>query len=384
MTAQRTTDITPARTRIDELDAQLIALLHERRRVSKGIQRDRMVVGGVRTDMAREREIYRRYHRAFGSAGSALGSTVLEICRGRLGAQHVPVEAEFVEHETGPLRLSAFSFANCATVRWGLAYPDGGAAGRTGSDAVPVTTGTPEAIAAALHAGEVDVAPISLVEYLRHHDRLLALPGLAIGSDGPVMSCQLFTRGPLESLNDGSVALGSSSRTAALLATILLAEWVGVTAEYRTEPPVLADMLRRSDGAVLIGDAALAETLYPRPALRVHDLGSLWREWTGLPMVFAVWAVRRSTAARRPEDVRAAHATLLAATERGERELGAVAESLAGNGLFTREELARYLRTLDHSLGERQIAGVRHFAKLAARHSDVDEDADITFFEGAT
>ncbi|MFC6092622.1 chorismate mutase [Saccharothrix lopnurensis] len=366
MAVRTGTHVTPARSRIDDLDTKLIALLHERRRISAGIQRDRLANGGVRTDTAREREIFRRYRSEFGSAGTTLSSTVLEICRGRLGAERAH---HAIEPETGPLRLGTFSFANCGTVRWGLAD-------------VPTETGTPAAMAAALLVGEVDVAPISLVEYLRHHDELLALPGLAIGSDGPVLSCQLFTRGPLEDLAGGRVALGSTSRTAALLATVLLAEWAGVDVEYRVEPPVLADMLRQADGAVLIGDAALAETLHPRPGLRVHDLGALWRDWTGLPMVFAVWAVRRSTAARRPDDVRAAHAVLLEAAGRGAANLADVAESLAHNGLFSGDELTRYLGTLDHSLGERQLAGIRHFAKLAARHGDVAEDADLTFFGG--
>lgn len=368
MAAQRGPDITSARSRIDDLDTQLIALLHERRRISAGIQRDRLATGGVRTDTAREREIFRRYRSALGSAGSALSSTVLEICRGKLGAERIPPVVEG-EHETRPLRLGAFSFANCGTVRWGL-------------ENAAAETGTPTAMAAALLSGEVDVAPISLVEYLRHHEQLLALPGLAIGSDGPVMSCQLFTCGPLESLDGGRVALGSSSRTAALLAMILLSEWAGIDAEYHVEPPVLVDMLQQSDGAVLIGDAALAETLHPRWGLRVHDLGALWREWTGLPMVFAVWVVRRSTAARRPDDVQAAHTTLMHAAQRGGLHIAAVAESLADNGLFTHEELTRYLGALDYSLGERQLAGIRHFAKLAARRGDVDEDADITFFGG--
>ncbi|SEC84778.1 futalosine synthase [Amycolatopsis tolypomycina] len=372
MTAQQEhAPVTPARNRIDDLDAKLIALITERRRISAGIQRDRIAAGGVRTDTAREREIFRRYHDAFGSAGTTLGSMVLEICRGRLGAERERAAAVEPgrEPDTPPLRLGVFSFANCGAVRWGLGDRQ-------------VATGTPEAMAAALLAGEVDVAPISLVEYLRHHDRLLALPDLGIGSDGEVLSCQLFTRGPLTDLDGGRVALGSTSRTAALLATILLAEWAGVNAEYRVEPPVLADMLRGADGAVLIGDAALAETLHPHPGLHVHDLGALWREWTGLPMVFAVWAVRRATALRRPAAVSAAHATLLEAAQQGSRQLDEVAESLAANGLFTREEMSRYLATLEHSLGGRHIAGIRHFAKLAARRGAVPDDADITFFGG--
>lgn len=369
-TQQDHAPVTPARSRIDDLDAKLIELITERKRISAGIQRDRIATGGVRTDTARELEIFRRYRSAFGTAGSALGSMVLEICRGRLGAEREQATLEQAqEPDTRPLRLGAFTFANCGAVRWGLGDR-------------PLATGSPEAMAAALLAGEVDVAPISLVEYLRNHDRLLALPDLAIGSDGAVLSCQLFTRGPLADLDGGRVALGSTSRTAALLATILLTEWAGVTAEYRVEPPVLADMLRGADAAVLIGDAALVETLHPRPGLRVHDLGTLWRDWTGLPMVFAVWAVRRSTAVRRPADVSAAHATLLEAARQGVRQLDAVAESLAGSGLFTREEMSRYLATLDHTLGGRHLAGIRHFAKLAARHGAVPEGADITFFGG--
>lgn len=62
---------------------------------------------------------------------------------------------------------------------------------------------------------------------------------------------------------------------------ILLPEWAGIDAEYHVEPPVLVDMLQQSDGAVLIGDAALAKTLHPRWGLRVHDLGALWRSGRG-------------------------------------------------------------------------------------------------------
>lgn len=80
--------------------------------------------------------------------------------------------------------------------------------------------------------------------------------------------------------------------------------------------------------------------------------------------------------------MQAAHTTLMHAAQRGGLHIAAVAESLADNGLFTHGELTRYLGALDYSLGERQLAGIRHFAKLAARRGDVDEDADITFFGG--
>lgn len=363
--------LTRARRRIDDLDEQLISLLRERKRISAGIQRDRLASGGVRTDIAREREIFRRYGGVFGSAGTALSSAVLEICRGRLGSERDPVDEDAA---AGSPRIGVFSFLNCGPLRWALREDCAGGVRET-------ETGTPERLATALLAGEVDVAPISLLEYLRHADELLALPGLAIGSDGPVMSCQLFSRAPLDTLDGRTVALGASSRTATLLARILLEERFGITPDYRVEAPVLADMLREADAAVLIGDAALAETLHPRPGLLVHDLGELWRDWTGLPMVFAVWAVRRSFADGHADEVRAAHAALLAASRHGSDNTGAVAEALTDNGIFPKAALRRYFDTLDYTLGEHQLAGLRHFAKLAARRGEVPDGADITLLD---
>ena len=63
---------------------------------------------------------------------------------------------------------------------------------------------------------------------------------------------------------------------------------------------------------MLIGDAALRATYEgPRRGLDVHDLGAAWREWTGLPMVFAVWAVRRDYLAAQPGLVKDVHEAFL-------------------------------------------------------------------------
>lgn len=77
--------IASGRARIDEVDAQIIGLLKERRRISVAIQQERLAAGGVRIELSREHEIVRRYHSAFGSAGSAIASAILEVSRGKLG-----------------------------------------------------------------------------------------------------------------------------------------------------------------------------------------------------------------------------------------------------------------------------------------------------------
>jgi chorismate dehydratase len=126
-------------------------------------------------------------------------------------------------------------------------------------------------------------------------------------------------------------------------------------------------MLLEADAAVLIGDAALrARSEAPRRGLIVTDLGEAWRDWTGLPMVFAVWGVRRDFAAAHPGVVKEVHQAFLTSRELCLAELDTVAAAAARWEPFSADDLADYFRALDFSLGERQIAGLREFARRAS------------------
>ena len=98
----------------------------------------------------------------------------------------------------------------------------------------------------------------------------------------------------------------------------------------------------------------------------MHDLGAAWREWTGLPMVFAVWAVRRDFAVAHPGLVKDVHEAFLASRDSALDHLDQVAASAARWEVFDAPTLAGYFRALDFSLGERQLAGLREFARRAA------------------
>jgi chorismate dehydratase len=241
----------------------------------------------------------------------------------------------------------------------------------------------PDLLNAALVAGDLDIGPISLVEYLRHADELLVLPGLAVGSDGPVQSVNIVSTVDLSELDGRRVALGSTSRTGVLLARMLLETRIGVTPEYFRCPPDLTEMLLEADAGVVIGDVALrAWHEAPDRGLLVTDLGEAWREWTGLPMVFAVWAVRRDFAAAHPGIVKDVHEAFLASRELCLAELDTVATAAARWEPFSAAHLAAYFRAIDFSLGERQVAGLREFAARAAAAGETPPlpPAGPTFF----
>jgi chorismate dehydratase len=258
-------------------------------------------------------------------------------------------------------RVGHIQFLNCLPIYWGLV--------RSGALLdVELRKDTPDRLNEALIHGDLDIGPISLLEYLRHADDLLLLPDLAVGSDGQVLSVNLVTQVPVGDLDRRRVALGSTSRTSVLLARMWLAEVHRVQPEYFVCPPDLTAMLLEADAAVLIGDAALRATYdAPRRGLTVHDLGAVWKDWTGLPMVFAVWAVRREYAEANPGLVKDVHTAFVRSRDEALAHVEEVAAQAARWEVFDPTTLATYFRTLDFRLGGRQLAGLEEFARRAAR-----------------
>ncbi|MEU0630909.1 menaquinone biosynthesis protein [Streptomyces sp. NPDC005989] len=256
-------------------------------------------------------------------------------------------------------RVGHISFLNCLPLYWGLA--------KTGSLLdLDVTRASPEILSAALAEGRLDISPISVFEYLKHAEDLVVLPDIAIGSDGDVQSCLIFSKVPLDELDGAKVALGSASRTSVRLAQLLLGEQIGVNPRYEVTEPDLDVMMRDAQAGVLIGDVALRAALYeaPRLGLRVHDLGGMWRDWTGLPFVFAVMAVRREFLAREPGIVHRVHEDLRIARDLSLQEIDLICEQAAEWETFNSETLKDYyLNGLDFDFGPRQLAALTEFAR---------------------
>jgi chorismate dehydratase len=247
-------------------------------------------------------------------------------------------------------RLGIVAYTNVAPLHWGLEPWPGARFHR----------GVPTDLNARLLAGELDLTLVSSAEFVRHRDRLVALPDFSIATLGPVHSVTLFHRRPWAELDGGRVAVTTESATSvALLRTLFDADRMQVAFEPCT--PDLDAMLGGYDGALLIGDAALEEAVARRPIAGAvplaTDLGEAWYARTKLPFTFAVWAAD----AARPPSVRLV-AELRAARERGLGHLAEVARAEAAARGLSEAVVLRYLANFRYFLTPPDRDGLDAFA----------------------
>lgn len=221
----------------------------------------------------------------------------------------------------------------------------------------------PSLLAQWLQSGEVDAGLVSVVEVLEN-DRYEVVDGVGVCSDGPVYSVLLAHRGPLNEVR--RVGCDPASLT-----SVRLLQWLmkhrGLSPEYvrmeGSRPPVEGEL----DGFLLIGDPAIAFRQSPAStSYQLWDLGAAWKEATGLPFVYAVWAIRRGV----PSSGLAAR--LIRARDEGLEVLDEIIRTRAEFDEATRD---RYLRHhIRYFLGAPERRGIEAFAagleksQIAAPH----------------
>jgi len=245
------------------------------------------------------------------------------------------------------IRLGRISYVNMAPVFYRL---DAG---------VEEVSGVPTDLNRRLLDGEIDIAPISSIEYARHAGRLRLLPRLCVSSQGAVDSIQLVSRVPLEHVR--TVAVTPESATSIVLTRVLIEGAQHVPLE------------QEADAKLLIGDAAL-QSAFEDPTPH-YDLGRLWLERTGLPMVFAVWAAREPLVDGLEELEDALVASLRAARAEPERLAYEASERYGYPAGF----LARYFEKLRYTFGPRERAGLMTFLELAQTAGELEHVPELRF-----
>jgi chorismate dehydratase len=181
------------------------------------------------------------------------------------------------------LRVGLINYLNCLPLRLGLEATGG-------LEGVELMGGTPAEVNAALLSGEIELGLVSSASWARNRERLRLLEGYGIASDGEVMSVLLATRKGQPLSEARRVALTSESATSQVLARVVLERVCGSSPRYEVVSTRPEWALTEYDAALFIGDRAL-QVRY-MDGVEVHDLGEAWERFTGLPMVYAVWASR--------------------------------------------------------------------------------------------
>jgi predicted solute-binding protein len=201
----------------------------------------------------------------------------------------------------------------------------------------------PSALATRLVAGDLDAALVPAFFALAHPEFPVA-DGVGIVSDGPVWSVVLAWRGELQGVR--SVGLDPASMSSAHLLRVLEPSIFPGPPEYhpRLDPTC--------DAFLLIGSQAIDFRRTQNASWNYLDLGEAWKRQTGLPFVYALWAIRPDLPqpSQIAENFRAA-----------KRSVAAAIPSIAAgedDPDFALEYLTRHIR---YEIGPLEKAGLDHF-----------------------
>lgn len=227
----------------------------------------------------------------------------------------------------------------------------------------------PSLLADDLAAGRIDVGLIPSIEVLRSSNYEV-ISNACVATQGPVLSVKLYSRVPLGKIR--RLALDMGSRTSATLVRILLAEQYGVVPEVEPLPIDQTIEATTADAILLIGDRAIHTP--STKFVATWDLGEEWFRWTGLPFVFAMWAVRRD------QETGSLETSLCQARDKGVTLLDEIACREAPELGIEVSVAQSYLKNnLSFYLGPAECCGLRLFQELAIKTGLAPEGVPLVF-----
>ena len=262
------------------------------------------------------------------------------------------------------MRIGRIPYVNCYPVYGAI---DRGVVPLDGS----LVTGVPSALNKRMADETLDISVVSAVEYARDARRYLLLPDLAISCDGPVQSVMLFSRRPAEELDARRVIVSRSSMTSVALVELLFENVWRARPEFIAGDSEMSDIVgfdrEPHEARLVIGDAALVlrgarprvvDSVPPTSYPFAYDLGEVWKAWTGLPFVFAVWVAQRTAPVAEALGI---HASLITSRNWGLEHLDTLAAQASYATGVSPPVCHEYLSGLDYGLSYEHLAGLTEF-----------------------
>ncbi|MEA1901608.1 MAG: menaquinone biosynthesis protein, partial [Thermodesulfobacteriota bacterium] len=209
----------------------------------------------------------------------------------------------------------------------------------------------------------------------------LLLPDLSISCFGRVMSVILVSKKPFEALDNKKVLITDKSAAAAELIKLLFSI-KKVKPVFETRPIQCSDEIKKyAEAALIIGDKALKEKWHVHFD-HIYDLGQMWLELTGLPFVFALWAVRKSFADKKPEVVLSIIKLFDISKEQGKKNLEDIANKASEILGIDIDICRKYYELLDYNLDPLQLKGLTSFFEKLYHKKILPQKVQLRFFDG--
>jgi Predicted periplasmic solute-binding protein len=281
-------------------------------------------------------------------------------------------------------RISASSYSNTAPLIWSFLY------GQNRGKYELILDNAPARAAELLSQKRVDAAFVPVFAY-QMIDGVRLVPQVCVGAKRRVRSVCLITKG--EDLRDvKTVALDVSSKTSVALTKIIFREFLGFEPEWTTAAPNAQKMLEQADCALLIGDPALMipdsdfktadlkegkigdQNSKLENRFRKFDLVEVWREFTGLGFVFAMWMAHEEKAEiARQIDVAAAR-------DEGLKHLDEIISNYESQISLEREDFKKYLsENISYSIDDSMQKGLEFYFELARKNGLIPENKPLAF-----
>ncbi len=212
-----------------------------------------------------------------------------------------------------------------------------------------------------LRSGTLDLSPISCSEYLHHRDLYALLPDFCIGARTRVDSVCLYYKGAMQELGDRTIGVTSQSASSSLLVKVLCHHFWQLKPRFETLPSI--QDIHDYEAFLLIGDQCL-EHPYVK-GYQTIDLAQAWFHATGLPFTFAVFAVRKDSLQRSPQEVSAFEEKLRASFEWSSKNPEIILELAQQRCSRPLDHIRRYYNLLYYHFDALQRKALDRFDLLA-------------------
>ncbi|MEM7008287.1 MAG: menaquinone biosynthesis protein [Thermodesulfobacteriota bacterium] len=218
----------------------------------------------------------------------------------------------------------------------------------------------------------IDVGLIPVAELLqRKHYRVV--PNISISSIGKVDSVIVLAKSDIKNLK--TVAVDKRSQSSTALLRIVLELFNDIKPEYISSDIDKEDVMDSVDGAMLIGDSGLRRYYDSQDTYKLYDLGEIWTNETGLPFVYAVFAVRDNVILE---------GNLNALIESKNYGLGAVDKiaKLESEKMGMDYDIClKYLtQRIKYDLGREEIKGIIKYSELLSKLNLAQEISDLNLY----